>query len=231
MAKVFSRKRELVRSLRRTAASLWRDEQGISLVEFGLVLPLLVGLGMYGVEIAYMTSTNMQVSQLALGVADNASRLGQTDNSAISPTVAETDIDAVMFGAVRQGQGMNFEQSGRVILSSIELGPNDEQFIHWQRCAGELVRDSGHGNDTNRNGLTGTPLPALGDPDDPVLAADGQAVMYVEVFYTYQPLFGGMFFEEMTFSHDAMFLVRDDRNLNGGGGDGLSGTTSSVCTF
>ena len=93
------------------------------------------------------------------------------------------------------------------------------------------MRDSAHGNDTDRNGLTGTPLPDLGDPDDPVLVGEDQAVMYVEVFYTYQPLFGGMFFEEMTFSHDAMFLVRDDRDLDGGGGDGLSGTTSSVCTF
>jgi len=201
------------------------------MVEFGLCLPVLVALGMYGVEIAYMTSVNMQVSQLALGVADNASRLGQTDNSAISPTVAETDIDAVMFGAVRQGQQLDFEENGRVILTSLERhAGTGRQYLHWQRCAGEMDRDSHYGNDTTNNGLSGTPLTGLGEAGRQVAAAAGQAVMFVEVYYTYRPLFGSMFMDDKIFAHEAAFLVRDDRNLTGGGGDGLSGTTTSVCS-
>lgn len=208
----------------RLARALCRNEAGISVVEFAMSLPFLVGLGMYGVEVAYMTSVNMQVSQLALSVADNASRLGQTENSAVSPTIAETDVDAVMFGAMTQGAQFGFEENGRVILSSLERHSNGRQYIHWQRCGGELDRDSRYGNDTNRNGLTGTPLPGLGEPGRVVTARAGQAVMFVEVFYTYQPLFGEMFVDPATFNHDAAFIVRDDRDLSG-----LSGTVTSSC--
>jgi hypothetical protein len=209
---------------RQLAQALHRNEAGVSVVEFAFSLPFLVGLGMYGVEIAYMTSVNMQISQLAISVADNASRLGQTENSAVAPTIAETDVDAVMFGAMTQGAQLGFEQNGRVIVSSLERHENGRQYIHWQRCGGELDKDSRYGNDTDRNGLTGIPLPGLGEPGRIVTALDKQAVMFVEVFYTYQPLFGTMFVNEKSFGHEAAFIVRDDRNLSG-----LSGTPFSTC--
>jgi Flp pilus assembly protein TadG len=213
----------------RALRSLLRDRAGVSVVEFALCLPVLMTLGMYGVEISHMVSVNMQISQLALSVADNASRLGQTDNSAVAPTVAETDIDAVMFGATRQGSALEFEQNGRVILSSLERHTNGRQYIHWQRCVGELDRDSAYGNDSDLNGLTGTPLVGLGQTGRVVTANAGQAVMFVEVYYTYQPLFGDMFTGPRTFRHESAFVVRDDRELSGGGGDGLTGVNGSAC--
>jgi hypothetical protein len=33
----------------------------------------------------------------------------------------------------------------------------------------------------------------------------------------------------VVFKQEAALLVRDDRNLSGGGGDGLTGTASSTC--
>ena len=66
------------------------------MIEFALVLPLFLLLGLFGTEMAHMTTVNMQVSQLATSLADNASRLGQTDNSAVTPTISEVDIDSVM---------------------------------------------------------------------------------------------------------------------------------------
>lgn len=209
---------------RQVAKALYNNDSGISVVEFAFALPFLIGAGMYGVEVAYMTSVNMQVSQLAISVADNASRLGQTENSAVAPTIAEKDVDAVMFGAMTQGEQFGFEQNGRVILSSLERHDNGRQYIHWQRCGGELDKESNYGNDTNRNGLTGTPLPGLGEPGRRVTARPNQAVMFVEVFYTYQPLFGNMFVSERSFQHDAAFIVRDDRNLSD-----LAGTANSTC--
>jgi len=224
-------RKHFISGILQTAARLRRDESGISMVEFALCLPVMLGLGMGGMEVANMTSANMQVSQLALSIADNASRLGQTDNSAVAPTVGESDVDALMFGAMTQGSAINFEQNGRIILSSLEKDPTTGlQYIHWQRCAGDLNRNSDYGNDTDKNGLNGIPFPyGLGETGRKVMASDNQAVMFVEVFYRYEPLFPGILVDQMNFKKEAAFLVRDDRNLDGGGGDGLSGTPTSTC--
>lgn len=215
--------------LARTLRTLRGDQSGISVVEFALCLPVLLGLGMSGIEIAYLASVNMQVSQLALSVADNASRLGQTDNSAVTPVVAETDIDAVMFGAMQQGGSLNLQDHGRVILSSLEKDTaSGKQYIHWQRCAGDLNQSSSYGNDSNRNGLTGPVLTGMGKAGRQVTASTGQAVMYVEVYYDYTPLFAGWIMrgQHISLKQEAAFLVRDDRNLTGGGGDGLTGNVA-----
>ena len=86
----------------RLALRLARDGSGVSLIEFALMLPVLMTLGLLGTEVAWMSSVNMQVSQIALSLADNASRLGQTDNSSVTPTISEADIDSIMSGAIRQ---------------------------------------------------------------------------------------------------------------------------------
>jgi hypothetical protein len=206
-----------------TLAALRRDVSGISMVEFALVLPFLVGLGMTGIEIAHMASANMQVSQIALSVADNASRLGQSDNSAIAPTIGETDVNAVLGGALRQGDTLDFETHGRIVLSSLEVndGPtadpdDDYQYIHWQRCTGDLTKSSSYGAESAE--VTGIGRKNL-------KANPGQAVMFVEVFYEYQPLFAGFLAGDMSFHKEAAFIVRDDRDL----ASGLSGTNTHPC--
>ena len=206
--------------IRRSIVALTRDRSGISIVEFALCLPFLVGLGMGGIEIAHMTSVNMQISQIALSVADNASRLGQSENSAVAPTVAETDVDAVIFGAMQQGASLDVEQHGKIILSSLEVDDAvspPAQLIRWQRCAGELPRGSSYGEQ-------GDEVAGIGRQD--LTASNGQAIMFVEVFYTYQPIFAGQIVGDTTFREEAAFLVRDDRNLD----SGLSGTPASTCS-
>lgn len=220
--------RALPSRLRHLLSTLRHSQAGISVVEFALCLPMLVTVGMVGIEIAYMATVNMQVSQLALSVADNASRLGQTDNSATTPTVAETDIDAVMFGAIQQGTSLNFEQNGRIVLSSLEVNegidPDDDdddfQYLHWQRCAGDLEVESSYGEE-------GDEVSGVGEEN--LTANKGQAVMFAEVSYTYQPIFAGLVLDGLTFKQEAAFIARDDRNLDGGGGDGLTGTANSTC--
>ena len=206
---------------RRTTASLGRDQRGISMVEFGLCLPFLVAVGMTGIEITNMASASMQVSQIAVSVADNASRLGQTDNSAVAPSVGEADVDAVMFGAMRQGASLDFQQNGRIILSSLEVDPADPavQYIHWQRCAGDMSAESSYGIESDE-------VDGIGSQN--LTANPGQAVMFAEVYYTYQPVFAGGFglVDNMTFRQEAAFIVRDDRDID----DGLMGTPTSTCS-
>ena len=53
----------LRRRRRRPVAALAGCSSGHALLEFGLTLPILMSAGMYGLEIAYMHTTNMAVSQ------------------------------------------------------------------------------------------------------------------------------------------------------------------------
>ncbi|WP_235037557.1 MULTISPECIES: TadE/TadG family type IV pilus assembly protein [unclassified Novosphingobium] len=195
------------------AQRLREDRRGVSFLEFALILPVLITLGFYGTELATMATVNMQIGQMATSVADNASRLGQTDNSAVTPTVTQTQIDSIMTGALVEGAAFNFEANGRIILSSLERdSATGRQYIHWQRCKGSLKANSKYGK--TGTGLTGTTLAGMGNPL--ITAVDGSAVMYVEIYYTYQPLFGSMFAGNPSFHREAAFMIRDDRNLTPG---------------
>jgi hypothetical protein len=199
------------RLLRRVAA----DASGATIIEFALALPLLLTMGLFGAEMAMLAVTHMQVSQIALSLADNASRLGQTDNSGITPTIRDADVDAVIDGAIRQGDSINLREHGRVILSSVEYdSTKNRQYIHWQRCGGDLTEQSDYGDEGTRNGLNGTPLPPLGVGAQKITVTGRNAVMFVEIFYDYEGLFGTMFgMGGKRLRQEGAYLVRDDRNL------------------
>ncbi|MEZ5694904.1 MAG: TadE/TadG family type IV pilus assembly protein [Sphingomonadaceae bacterium] len=195
----------------------WRDKSGVAAVEFAMILPLFVSMGLVGTEVAYMSTVNMQVSQIALTLADNASRLGQTDNSSVTPTVSESDIDSIMIGAMQQGASIDLAQNGRVILSSLEYDDfTGRQYIHWQRCRGNFDKVSAYGDEGSRNGLTGTPITGVGSDTVRITAEPGSAVMVVEVYYDYDGLFTNLLPSTPTFRQEAILGIRDDRNLTPG---------------
>lgn len=205
-------------------AALRRSTSGTAVVELALTLPILSALGMYGVEVAYMASVNMQISQIALEVADNASRLEQTDNVGVAPTVTETDIDSVMISATRTGESFGFADNGRVILSSLERDPaTGKQFIHWQRCTGSLQVTSQYGNDSDTNGLNGGSITGMGSGSTAIKAPAGVAVMFVEVVYDYRGIFGSLFVRDMRFHQEAAYMVRDSRDLRASNTSGVTG--------
>ena len=79
----------------RLFAGLSDAQGGAALVEFAISLPLLTTLGMYGTELAYTAMVNQQLSDIAITLGDNASRLGQTNNSVITPTVSKAELDSI----------------------------------------------------------------------------------------------------------------------------------------
>lgn len=201
-----------------------RSEAGSSTIEFALVLPILTAMGMYGVELANMAVINMQVSQMATAVADNASRLQQTNNNVVAPTLTETDVDSVMVGASQQGKRFDFVDKGRIVLSSIERDPaTGKQFIHWQRCTGRGNGKSTYGDDKTNNGRNGKDLPAIGKGKTKITAPAGTAVMLAEVEYDYDGVFGDMFVQNVTFREEAAFMVRDVRDLRSPSQPGITG--------
>ncbi|MES2700001.1 MAG: hypothetical protein V4647_10365 [Pseudomonadota bacterium] len=84
-----------------------------------------------------------QINQLAVQVADNASRIG--DESMLQDRrIYECDIQDLFYGAeVQAGDPMDLYGRGRIIISSLEVvdGTNN-QYIHWQRCMGERAVNS-----------------------------------------------------------------------------------------
>jgi hypothetical protein len=198
---------------RTAAAALGRCTAGAALTEFALSLPLLLTAGLWGAEVAHKAVMQMRLSQVAVLVADNASRVGE--NSLLGKTkLYEADIDDVLIGAQLQGgKAFGLYDRGRVILSSLEVVPDTEnrQYIHWQRCLGKRHDASSYG--IAGDGLKGA-FPGMGPLGEEIQAVNGEAVMFVEVVYEYEPLFAKLFVKSTRLTATAAFNVRQNRDLS-----------------
>jgi len=186
---------------------------GVAATEFALALPLLLGAGLMGLEVANRVIVQMQVSQLAAHIADNASRIGDT-SMLQDRRIYESDINDLLRGAQIQGGGrIDLFEHGRVIISSLEVVPDteDQQYIHWQRCVGKKHHVSSYG--VEGDGLDGE-LVGMGPPGQEVWAFPDDAVMFVEIAYDYQSLIGEPFGFTGEAWVSASFMVRDDRDLS-----------------
>ena len=121
-----------------------RDSSAVAMTEFALVAPIFLGVGVLGLDTANYVVTHMRVSQIALQVADNASRVGELD-VLVSRRVFESDINDVFIGAQHYSDSIDIQQNGRIILSSLEQNDDDGQWVHWQRCFGSKQHTSTFG--------------------------------------------------------------------------------------
>lgn len=186
---------------------------GVAATEFAIVLPFLLGAGLMGLDLANRAIVQMQVSQLAMHIADNASRIGDTATLQ-DRKIYEADINDLLRGAAIQGGSrIDLFEHGRVILSSLEVVPGTEadQYIHWQRCLGIKNHDSSYGLEGDG---AGGGFPGMGPPGEEVWAFAGEAVMFVEIAYDYQSIVGSTFGFTTVVHATASFTVRDDRDLS-----------------
>lgn len=190
---------------------LSRSVSGVAAVEFALSLPVMLSLGLWGAELGNLAITHMRVSQLAMQLADNGSRIGDV-SMLESLRIYESDINDMLVGAKIQSGKLNLFEHGRVIISSLEVVPSSEstQYIHWQRCMGKRTVQSAYGSEGT--GLDGT-LNGMGPTGEEVTASKGDAVIFVEISYEYQPLVSSRFVPNRIISTTATFNVRDDRDL------------------
>jgi hypothetical protein len=196
-------------ALRRLLAS----RTGVAATEFAIALPFLLGTGLMGLELANRMVVQMQVTQLATHIADNASRIGDT-STLLDRKIYEGDIIDLFRGAqIQGGRRIDLFEHGRVIVSSLEVVPDtdDRQYIHWQRCLGSKNHISNYG--LEGDGLDGG-LPGMGPPGDEVWAFKDDAVIFVEIAYDYQSIVGRTFGLPGEITATASFTVRDDRDLS-----------------
>ncbi|MEY4270753.1 MAG: hypothetical protein RLZZ58_1969, partial [Pseudomonadota bacterium] len=159
-------------------------------------------------ELSNLALAHMRVSQIAASLSDNASRIS-IDVGLPVPQVRESDVNELLAAALKQGESIDLETHGKVILSSLEQNGSSEQWIHWQRCAGDKLFPSSYGNEGTQGGL----FDGMGDTGKRIAAPPGAAVMFVEISYDYQPIAYGSWLGPKTMRYTSSFLVRDDRDL------------------
>ena len=195
-------------SLLKTLRGLLRNRSGVAMVEFAMGAPFLLTAGLWGAEVANYALVNMKVSQLAEHIADNASRVGDT-STLQNRRIYESDINDVIYGAQVQAGKLGLYDHGRVVISSLEVADqSDNQYIHWQRCRGLKTYAPAYGKEGDDLGTAG-----MGPAGEQVVAQPNDAVIFVEVNYTYQPLVSAQFLGSLDIVSIASFTVRDNRDL------------------
>lgn len=222
MTPVFRLARTLKSFAPTTGRRLARDKSGLALLEFAFSMPLVLMIGLYGIETANLALINLKVSQIALNLADNASRVGLLNNVNIEQ-LREVDMNDVLQAARNQGANIGLTTNGRIIVSSLETDSAGTQRIHWQRCLGQKPGtgyDSSYGTTTVTAGTTTDPADAgtlapsgMGDAGQQVNAPVKGGVMFVEVNYLYQPVVGNWLFGTSRIHYVASYVVRDNRDF------------------
>jgi Flp pilus assembly protein TadG len=210
--------------------ALRRSQSGLAMTEFAFALPILLTLGLVGLEVAWLTLAHLRVSNIAMMTADNASR--------VRDSIDEGDVVELFLGASLAGQAMNFANKGRIILYSLEPTPTGgNQWIRWQRCTGSKVVNPTYGRPKTAGGANitnGTEIfnvdrttpstspsssshttayaPAYGPTGNQISAGSGTAVMLAEVYYDYQPLLAGNLLGNIQIHRFTAFNVRQRNN-------------------
>ncbi|AXJ94286.1 pilus assembly protein [Sphingomonas sp. FARSPH] len=241
-----------LRARRRTTPTLRSDTRGLALVEFAYALPLLLTLGVGGLETAHFMQASLRLSQIAMTVADNAGR--------VRTSIDEADINELMVGAKKIGEPIGFAANGRIILSDLEQRTNTtggpgpvtpdnpngyRQWIRWQRCVGALNAASSYGVPLDASGAAVTNLDSpnpddgavetqsmmlgMGPSSNVIAASSGTAVMVAEVAYTYQPITPLPLFRGWTIRRLQAFNVRQRTAYSLRNDSGLTGTQRSDC--
>lgn len=190
---------------------LLRDRSGLAMIEMAYCAPFLMALGLGGVELVNYSIIHMRVSQIAVSLADNASRAKQEVVSGV-PRMREVDVNETFAASLLQAGTLDIQANGRLILSSLEVNADGGQWIHWQRCLGDAPFQSSYGDEGD--GATGTSLEGMGSGTRVVQAEPGFAIMFAEVDYQYQPLILGDFINEGRVRKVAAMYVRDNRDLS-----------------
>ena len=190
--------------------ALARDTRGVAMIEFAYVAPVVAALGMYGLEVTNLAITRMKVSQAAANLADNVSRMGDMNALGVK-SIREIDINDSLAALSKQSESYGLTTHGRVILSSLEHTDDDGQWIHWQRCIGAKAWQSSYGH--AGDGAGGAALTGMGPVGQEITAPDKSGVMFVEIAYDYQPLFGNALLGAQTIQTKSAFVVRDKRDF------------------
>lgn len=187
------------RPLRRLAG----DTRAVSILEFGLMLPLFLGFALTGIEFANYVMANNRVQRLA---AMSADLVAQSGTGSIG--IGEGQVYDLFSAIDLTAQPFDLRKFGRVVITGVQGTDTDndgtiENRILWQRFDGSFVTPPTLG--CNQATSTATL------PQNRRLIRD-EILFHVQVSYRYQPLFSSLPFRWLTlptsFTRSAMFRAR-----------------------
>jgi hypothetical protein len=161
---------------------LRRDTQGVSIIEFALMLPMLIMVGAGGLELINYVLANQKLERIASITADNVAR------NTLAPS--EGSFVDTFAGVEEIAEPFDFDADGRVILTGVIGVPESGTIVGkvvWQRCSGQLA------GITSMVGKQAADPDQWGSGDDAVLPNNiailqNQLVVVSEVAYRYQPM-------------------------------------------
>jgi hypothetical protein len=213
---------DMIRKLKTHLSRQRADENGLAMVEFALIAPVLIAGLVGALELSQYAIANQRVSQIAMLVADNAAR--------VRDSIDEIDVNEIMTGGKLVGETIGFSANGRIILSSVENNPgNTGQWIRWQRCAGAKNVTSDYGG--QGKGQNDATLPAIGPTGNKVSASAGQALMFVEIKYDYQPIAFQWLLGDRTISYMTAMNVRQRNDQAINNQSNLTANKTSSCAY
>ena len=216
------------------ARRLRTDRGGVAMIEFALSAPIVLAIGCYGTELANLALVNMRISQIALNLADNASRVGAY-SGLTTQQLREVDINDILQAARYQGNSIGLTTNGRITLSSLENVAQSYdtanngapvQRIHWQRCIGAKngtgydsqfkanVSVTAGSDATQANKGYALPGGIVDNGSAAISPPGGSGLMYVEINYLTKPLFGTWLVPPQRIHYTASFIVRDKRDYS-----------------
>jgi hypothetical protein len=168
-----------------------RDESGLAVTEFAIAMGFFMMLLLGGFELARAVLLNQKVEKVAYITADVTAQA----------TVLTADqLDEYLLAAAQVMEPFEFDETGVVIITSVERDPGDVQRIRWQyRGGGALVAES-------RIGLA---VGATANLPNNLVINERDNVIVSEVFYRYDPMFAAEgLYEETTLYKTAVFKPR-----------------------
>lgn len=171
-------RKPLGQRLRRGLRRLFGDREGVSLIEFAFMAPILVSLLIGSFEIARFVLLNQKLNRLASNSSDLVTR---------SETMSEAELDNIFAAGEFITSPFKLANKGVVIISSVSNpGPNNTTppIVNWQQKS-----DAGS-SFASGVGVEGGQATLPGD----LALRVGQDIIISEVIYDFKPVM----FAEMT---------------------------------
>ena len=180
-------------ALSRLVRRLRGDERGLSFVELGLMLPILILLLTGGLELANYTMARMKVTRVATMLADLTAQ---------SPVgVLESQITDLFLAANMVTSPTDIQSNGRIYITAVRGGGSKVgNSILWQRCDGRQIKlTSEIGSPNNKNVV----LPRN------IVLEDDAIIVVAQASMLYEPLlFDALFDKDKPITHIAMYMPR-----------------------
>ncbi len=173
----------------RRRVSGWRDQRGVSAIEFALIAPVLILAYVGTVETANLITVNRRVTQIASTAADLTAQVKEISNSDLQ--------DIVKAASTILGPPYN-SNPPKIVISSVVADKNNKGKVAWSYASTGTGR-SANSSYTLPTGIT--------EADSSVIVA--------EVAYDFKPMLGlDELFSPKAFQMNQTFYARPRKSFS-----------------